>query len=130
MTSAFEKLCGAGKPLRAEPPDAKEFAGLVRSGKARLKDASSRGLALESRFDLTDRYRLDRRLPRGCSQGGYVATNWRHVNAATSAFRWWRQKQWEGTSGFLGITKAAFIQGELSQLGQASPNHGPLAEMQ
>lgn len=40
MTSAFEKLCGPGKPLKAELPDAKEFAGLLRSGKARLKDAS------------------------------------------------------------------------------------------
>ena len=52
MTSPFDNLCGAGKPLKAEPPDAKEFAGLVRSGKARLKDAGSKGLALESRFDL------------------------------------------------------------------------------
>ena len=25
MTSAFEKLCGPGKPLKVEPPDAKEF---------------------------------------------------------------------------------------------------------
>ena len=52
MTSAFEKLCGPGKPLKAEPPDAKEFAGLLHSGKARLKDSSSNGLALQSRFDL------------------------------------------------------------------------------
>ena len=52
MTSAFEKLCGAGKPLKAEAPDAKEFAGLVRSGKARLRDAEGKGLARESRFDL------------------------------------------------------------------------------
>jgi hypothetical protein len=52
MTSPFDNLCGAGKPLKAEPPDAKEFAGLVRSGKARLQDAGSKGLALESRFDL------------------------------------------------------------------------------
>jgi hypothetical protein len=52
MTSAFEKLCGPGKPLKAEPPDAKEFVGLLRSGKARLKDAGVKGLALESRFDL------------------------------------------------------------------------------
>ena len=52
MTSAFEKLCGPGKPLKAEPPDAKEFAGLLRSGMARLKDASVNGLALASRFDL------------------------------------------------------------------------------
>lgn len=52
MTSPFENLAGPGKPLKAEPADAKEFAGLVRSGKARLKDAGGTGLALESRFDL------------------------------------------------------------------------------
>jgi hypothetical protein len=52
MTSAFEKLCGAGKALKAEPTDAKEFAGLVRSGKTRLRDAENGALALESRFDL------------------------------------------------------------------------------
>ncbi len=38
MPSAFDNLCGAGKPLKAEPPDADEFAGLKRSGLARLKD--------------------------------------------------------------------------------------------
>jgi hypothetical protein len=52
VTSAFEKLCGVGKPLKAEAPDATEFAGLLRSGKARLKDAGTKALALESRFDL------------------------------------------------------------------------------
>jgi hypothetical protein len=52
MPSAFENLCGAGKPLKAEPPDAAEFAGLVRSGIARLNDAGTASLALESRFDL------------------------------------------------------------------------------
>ncbi len=52
MTSPFENLCGPGKALKAEPPDAKEFAGLLRSGKARLQDAGARNLALESRFDL------------------------------------------------------------------------------
>ena len=31
MPSAFENLCGPGKPLKSEPPDAKEFAGLLRS---------------------------------------------------------------------------------------------------
>ncbi len=35
MPSAFENLCGAGKPLKAEPPDAAEFAGLkLLSGEA------------------------------------------------------------------------------------------------
>jgi len=38
--------------LRAEPPDSKEFAGLQRTGLARLKDAQRSGLALESQFDL------------------------------------------------------------------------------
>ncbi len=52
MTSAFESLIGPGKPLRVEPPDAKEFAGLRRSGLARLKDATQPTLAVESRFDL------------------------------------------------------------------------------
>jgi hypothetical protein len=52
MPSAFENLCGAGKPLKAEPPDAAEFAGLKRSGLARLKDAGTAGLSLEGRFDL------------------------------------------------------------------------------
>src|SRR5688572_12205389 len=52
MPSAFENLCGPGKPLRPEPPDAAELAGLLRSGLARLTDAGNAALALESRFDL------------------------------------------------------------------------------
>lgn len=52
MPSPLQNLEGPGKPLRAEPPDATEFAGLVRSGRARLVDAGKKGLALESRFDL------------------------------------------------------------------------------
>ena len=52
MTSAFENLTGPGKPLRAEPLDAKEFAGLQRSGLARLKDATQPALSVEGRFDL------------------------------------------------------------------------------
>jgi len=52
MTSPFENLAGPGKALRAEPPDAKEFAGLLRSGQSRLKDAGNKSLSLESRFDL------------------------------------------------------------------------------
>jgi hypothetical protein len=39
MTSPLERLTGTGRPLAAEPPDAKEFEGLKRSGLARLKDA-------------------------------------------------------------------------------------------
>jgi hypothetical protein len=52
MTSPFENLTGPGKPLRAEPPDSKEFAGLQRMGMARLQDAQKASLAIESQFDL------------------------------------------------------------------------------
>ena len=52
MTSALENLCGPDKSLRSEPRDAKEFAGLKRSGHARLTDAARVDNALESRFDL------------------------------------------------------------------------------
>lgn len=52
MTSPFENLAGPGKALRAEPPDANEFAGLQRMGLARLQDAQKPDLAVESRFDL------------------------------------------------------------------------------
>ena len=41
VTSPLENLCGPGKPLRAEPPDAKEFTGLKRSGRKRLADAQN-----------------------------------------------------------------------------------------
>jgi hypothetical protein len=52
MASPFENLSGPGRPLAAEPPDAKEFAGLKRSGLVRLKDAENSVNSLESRFDL------------------------------------------------------------------------------
>ena len=52
MTSTFENLSGPGKPLKIEPPDKKEFEGLIRSGHARLHDALNTSLAVESRFDL------------------------------------------------------------------------------
>lgn len=38
--------------LAKEAPDAKEFAGLVRSGLARLRDADRTANSLDSRFDL------------------------------------------------------------------------------
>lgn len=52
MLTPLDKLCGPGKSLQAEPPDAKELAGLLRSGVARLKDARNPALAVESQFDL------------------------------------------------------------------------------
>lgn len=48
----LENLSGPGKALKAEPPDAQELAGLIRTGKARLQDARNTTLSLESRFDL------------------------------------------------------------------------------
>jgi len=47
----LDRLVTAGV-LHAEAPAADEFAGLLRSGLARLKDAGNAALALESRFDL------------------------------------------------------------------------------
>jgi hypothetical protein len=52
MPSPLDNLCGPSKPLAAEAPDAREFAGLLRSGHARLKDAQVAQLSLEGRFDL------------------------------------------------------------------------------
>lgn len=52
MTSPLENLTGPGKPLAAEPTDAAELQGLVRSARARLEDARHASLSLESRFDL------------------------------------------------------------------------------
>ncbi|MET3496931.1 hypothetical protein [Variovorax boronicumulans] len=52
MPSPLDNLCGPTKPLAAEPPDAREFAGLMRSGLARLADAQVKQLSVEGRFDL------------------------------------------------------------------------------
>ncbi len=52
MHPALDNLCGPGKPLKPEAPDAGEVAGLLRTGIARLQDAQNTALALESRFDL------------------------------------------------------------------------------
>lgn len=48
----LDNLSGPGKPLKAEAPDDREIAGLLRTGTARLTDARQTTLALESRFDL------------------------------------------------------------------------------
>jgi hypothetical protein len=47
----LNNLARAGA-LKAEPPDQKEFDGLLASGRARQADAQKAGLALESQFDL------------------------------------------------------------------------------
>lgn len=52
MTSPLERLAGPGKALAAEPPDAKEFARLKRSGLIRLNDAGNATNSREGRFDL------------------------------------------------------------------------------
>jgi hypothetical protein len=52
MTSTeLDNLVKIGK-LKREPAVAAEFAGLLRSGQARLADAQREALAFESRFDL------------------------------------------------------------------------------
>jgi hypothetical protein len=48
----LENLSRPGGSLKPEPPDAAEIAGLLRTGRARLRDAGNTTLALESRFDL------------------------------------------------------------------------------
>ena len=50
--SPLERLAGPGNVLAKEPPDAKEFEGLMRSGLARLNDAERESNSLDSRFDL------------------------------------------------------------------------------
>lgn len=52
MSSAnLENLARIGK-LKREAPDAREFAGLLHSGRVRLADAQHPNLSIESRFDL------------------------------------------------------------------------------
>jgi hypothetical protein len=50
--SPLERLAGPENVLAQEPPDAKEFEGLVRSGLARLNDAERESNSLDSKFDL------------------------------------------------------------------------------
>ncbi len=52
MASPLDNLCGPGKALRKEAPDANELAGLKRSGLTRLADAQKQANSVESRFDL------------------------------------------------------------------------------
>jgi len=52
VPSPLENLCGPGKPLRQEAPDAKELAGLQQSGLRRLADAENPTNSFEGRFDL------------------------------------------------------------------------------
>lgn len=46
MQPALENLCGPGKPLKAEAPDANEIAGLLRTGIARLGEPLEEELRL------------------------------------------------------------------------------------
>ena len=75
MPNPLDNLCGPGKPLQKEAPDANEFAGLLRSGAARLKDARNATLALESQFDLA--YNAAHSLSLAALRRmGYRAGNW------------------------------------------------------
>lgn len=51
-SSPLDRLAGPGNVLAKEPADAQEFAGLVRSGLARLQDSENTSNSLDSRFDL------------------------------------------------------------------------------
>jgi len=51
MSAELANLQRIGK-LKAEPPNARELAGLLESGQRRLADASREDLAYDSRFDL------------------------------------------------------------------------------
>jgi hypothetical protein len=74
MHPVLDRLCGPGKPLKAEAPDLTEFTGLVRTGLARLQDAGNPALALESRFDLA--YNAAHALCLAALRGmGYRSTN-------------------------------------------------------
>jgi hypothetical protein len=52
MSSENLQRLAAAKQLKAEPPGRKELEGLLRLGRARLKDARAAGLSLEGRFEL------------------------------------------------------------------------------
>lgn len=51
MSSELDNLVGAGT-LHREAPDAREYDGLLRSGRVRLADARRPANSIESRFDL------------------------------------------------------------------------------
>ena len=51
MTSPLDNLVAVGT-LQRERPDAREYGGLLRSGRIRLADAQNPANAIESRFDL------------------------------------------------------------------------------
>ena len=58
MSNPLDNLCGPGKPLQLEVPDANELAGLLRSGTARLKDARNLG-EYEGLLDVDERLVTD-----------------------------------------------------------------------
>ena len=74
MTSPLENLCGPDMPLRREPPDPAELAGLERSGRIRLEDARKQANSLKSRFDLAYNAAHALCLP-ALRRHGYRATN-------------------------------------------------------
>lgn len=52
VISPLENIAGPGKALSKEPPDYREFQGLLGSGLARLQDAGNPSNSIEGRFDL------------------------------------------------------------------------------
>lgn len=51
MHPALDNLCGPGKSLKVEAPDANELAGLIRTGVARLQVASNRYIVSIAELD-------------------------------------------------------------------------------
>ncbi|MBW3567608.1 MAG: hypothetical protein KY410_06570 [Proteobacteria bacterium] len=49
----LENLARTDRGLKKEAPSTKEFAGLVKSGQLRLKDAQNIALSIDSRFDVS-----------------------------------------------------------------------------
>lgn len=52
MPSPLDNLCGPNQPLKPEPPDAAELAGLIKTGLDRLADSRREANSLSGRFDL------------------------------------------------------------------------------
>ena len=52
VSSPLDGLSAPGGPLHREPPDAREYSGLMKSGEARLLDAQRTANSVEGRFDL------------------------------------------------------------------------------
>ncbi len=86
--SPLERLAGPGNVLAKEPPDPKEFAGLVRSGLARLKDAESETNSLDSPRHGLGPERVPGGLFRQRTHGVFIPEGRYLIPDPLLAFRW------------------------------------------